>query len=287
MAARYLYTTMYSRTLAFLFAATAFAQPKSFDVASIKPNASNDHRIMIRFAPGGFSATGMTVRMLIAQAYGIRDFQIQNAPAWIASERFDINAKAEGLPERVPRELMQTLLQNLLAERFGFKAHYEDKEGQVYNLVVAKGGPKLKVSEAPAGGPPGAGGPPPGPGGPGGPQRGMIRIGRGQFNATGADMAGLTQMLAQMVGRPVLDKTELKGNYDIELKWTPEPGQGVGGPFGAGAPPLPPGVTLPPVDPNGPTLFTALQEQIGLKLDSAKGSVQTLMVDGVSKPTEN
>lgn len=270
---------MIFRTLTALAVTVAFAQPKSFDVASIKPNASNDHRIMIRFAPGGFSATGMTVRMLIGQAYGIRDFQIQNAPAWIASDRFDINAKAEGLPERVPRELMQTLLQNLLAERFGFKAHFEDKEGQVYNLVVAKGGPKLKVSEAPAGGP--------GPGGPGGPQRGMIRMGRGQFSATGGNMANLTQMLAQTVGRPVLDKTELKDNYDIELNWTPEPGQGMGGPFGAGGPPLPPGVTLPPVDPNGPTLFTALQEQLGLKLDSAKGNVQMLMVDSVSKPTEN
>ncbi len=265
---------MLLRTFAGLLSVAAFAQPKSFDVASIKPNSSNDHRIMIRFAPGGFSATGMTVRMLITQAYGIRDFQIQNAPAWAASERFDINAKAEGLPERVPRELMQTLLQNLLAERFGFKAHNEDKEGQVYNLVVAKGGPKMKVSEA-------------GAGGPGGPQRGMMRMGRGQFSATGANMAGLTQTLAQTVGRPVLDKTELKDNYDIELNWTPEPGQGTGGPFGAGGPPLPPGVTLPPVDPNGPTLFTALQEQLGLKLDSAKGNVQMLVVDNVTKPTEN
>ena len=100
-------------------------------------------------------------------------------------------------------------------------------------------------------------------------------------------MAGLTQTLAQTVGRPVLDKTELKENYDIELNWAPEPGQGIGGPFGAGAPPLPPGATLPPVDPNGPTLFTALQEQLGLKLESAKGNVQMLVVDSLAKPSEN
>lgn len=270
---------MLFRTLAGLVAVCAFAQPKSFDVASIKPNASNDHRIMIRMAPGGFSATGMTVRMLIAQAYGVRDFQIQNAPAWAASERFDINAKAEGLGERVPPEVLRPLLQSLLAERFGFKAHNEDKEGPVYNLVLAKGGAKMKVSETTA----------PTPGGPAGPGPGrqMMRMGRGQFNGNGVSMANLTQMLAQTVGRPVLDKTDLKDSFDIELNWTPEPGQGMGGPFGAGGPPLPPGVTLPPVDPNGPTLFTALQEQLGLKLDSAKGNVQMLVVDSVSKPTEN
>jgi uncharacterized protein (TIGR03435 family) len=242
--------------------------PTSFDVASIKPNAENDHRVMIRIQPGGrFTATGINLRFLIGQAYGVRDFQILNAPGWAASDRFDIDAKADGLPERLPPDLMRPLLKSLLEERFKIKVHTETKEMPVYALVVAKGGSKLK--EAADGEGPG--------------QR-MIRMGRGTIEGQAMPMGMLVQQLAQNIGRTVIDKTGLTGNYEVKLEWTPEPGQG-GGPFGGGAPPPPD--ALPPADTNGPSIFTALQEQLGLKLESQKGPVPMIVVDSVSKPTEN
>jgi len=283
---------MRQRTSALLFLAlTGASAQQTFEVASIKLNASGDNRVFIGRQRGGrFTATGITLKTLISQAYNVRDFQITNTPGWISAERYDINAKAEGLGDRIPPEVLRPLLQSLLEERFGLKAHFEDKEGQVYNLVTAKSGPKMKVSEAAPLSPDGPGGSVR-PGGPGhavggmAQGRQMIRMGRGEFNGSGVSMANLTQMLAQNVGRPVIDKTELKDTYDVEMKWTPEPGQGMGGPFSGGGPP--PGVALPPVDPNGPTIFTALQEQLGLKLEAARGNVQMLVIDSVSKPTEN
>ncbi len=255
-----------------LAAASALAQP-SFEVATIKPNAESDHRISFRIVPGGgFSATGASLRMLIAQAYNIRDFQISGGPNWISSDRFDINAKAEAASDRPSPDAFRPMLQSLLAERFQLKFHKETKELPVYALVPGKGPHKMKVAETPA------------PGGGGGPQqRGMMRIGRGQANLQGAPLSGLAQILAQQLGRPVIDKTGLTGNFDIELKWTPEPGQG-GGPFG-GAPP--PGAAPPPADNGGPSIFTAIQEQLGLKLETTKGPVEIYVIDSASKPTEN
>jgi uncharacterized protein (TIGR03435 family) len=129
-------------------AAIAFAQ-KTFEVATIKPNASNDNRVMIRFEPGGrYNATGVTLKQLIAQAYGMRDFQITNAPGWASADRYDIQAKAEDLPDRVPPEVLQPMIRALIEDRFKLKAHKDTKEMPVYALVVAKGGPKLKKAES-------------------------------------------------------------------------------------------------------------------------------------------
>jgi uncharacterized protein (TIGR03435 family) len=156
----------------------------------------------------------------------------------------------------------------LLVERFQLKLHKETKELPVYALVAGKGPHKMKAAEAPAGG---------------GEQRQMFRMGRGQANLQGANMAGVAQMLAQQLGRPVTDKTGIEGKFDVEMHWTPEPGQG-GGPFGGGPPP-PDAVASS--DTSGPSLFTAVQEQLGLKLESQKGPVEMLVIDSVSKPTEN
>jgi uncharacterized protein (TIGR03435 family) len=253
-----------------LCAAVALAQPpKSFDVATIKPNASNDHRIMIRMLPGGgFNASGINLRMLITQAYDIKDFQVSGGPAWIHSDAWDVNAKAEGLPDRVPPDVFRPMLQTLLAERFQLKFHKDSKEMPVYALVAGKGPHKMKASEATAT--------------PGGPQRQMMRIGRGQANLQGATMAGLAQILSQQLGRPVIDKTGITGNFDIELNWTPEPGQG-GRPFGGPPPPD----AIASSDSSGPSIFTAIQETLGLKLESTKGPVEIYVIDSASKPTEN
>ena len=252
-----------------LAAASLFAQ-KSFEVATIKPNAENDHRVMFRLLPGGgFSASGTSLRMLIMQDYNVKDFQVTGGPGWLATDRYDVNAKAEASTERFSPDTFRPMLQSLLAERFQLKFHKETKEMPVYALVAGKGPHKLKASEAPAAGAP--------------PQRQMMRIGRGQANLQGTNMAGLAQLLSQQLGRPVIDKTGIEGTFDVEMRWTPEPGQG-GGPFG-GAPPPPDAIAQS--DTSGPSLFTAVQEQLGLKLDSTKGPVEILIIDSASKPTEN
>jgi uncharacterized protein (TIGR03435 family) len=115
-----------------------------------------------------------------------------------------------------------------------------------------------------------------------GPGNRQFRMGRGQINAAGATMAILAQQLGQQLGRKVIDKTGLEGAFDVELNWTPEPGQGMG-PLGG----PPPGAVLPQTDSAGPTLFTAVQEQLGLRLESAKGPVTVIVIDSISKPTEN
>jgi uncharacterized protein (TIGR03435 family) len=157
-------------------------------------------------------------------------------------------------------------MKSLLKDRFKLEFHRETKELPTYALVVGKGGSKLKKSEIEDGGSdrPGRGG--------------MMRMGRGQINAQGIPMAGLANQLSQQLGRSVIDKTELTGDYDIKLEWTPDANEG--GAFrGAEA--------HEEARPEGPSLYTALQEQLGLKLESSKGMVEILTVDKAEKPSEN
>jgi uncharacterized protein (TIGR03435 family) len=242
---------------------TLLSGQQTFEVAVIKPNATNDNRVMIRMQPGGrFTASGVTLKQLIGQAYNMRDFQVTGGPGWISADRFDINAKAEGLPDRVPPEQLRPLLKALIEERFKLKSHTDSKEMSIYALVVGKNGHKLTPSKPEGQGP-------------------MMRMGRGQLNGNKIPMPMLAQQIAQQLGRTVIDKTELKGDFDITLEWTPEPGHGGGGPGG------PPPDAAPPAGGSGPTIFTALQEQLGLRLESQKGPVEILVIDDVSKPTEN
>ena len=259
-------------------------KPLTFEVASIKPNTGDDHRFFIQIQPGGgLRTTGSTLKMLLTLAYDVREFQISGGPGWINTERYDIMAKAGDAAvsdnaddprkmtdeqRRTVGEQMRERLRALLAERFQLTLHRETKEQSVYALVVAKGGPKLQQSEAKEGTGP----------------KGMMRMGRAQLSGQGVPLQMLTQSLSSQLGRPVLDQTGLKGNFDFKLEWTPDPGQS-GGPFG-GAPP--PGVDgPPPPDPNGPSVFTAVQEQLGLRLESQKGPVEMLVIDRVEKPSEN
>lgn len=249
---------------ALLFAAVLCSAQDSFEVVSIKPVAATDNRIMIRQAPGGrFSANGANVRMLIGMAYEVRDFQISGGPSWISDDRFAIEAKADTEADRIPREQFQKMLRNMLADRFGLKVHEEEKEGSVYHLVAAKGGPKMQENKD------------------SGPGNRMFRMGRGEINANGIPMTEFARTLSQMLGRTVINKTGLEGNYDVALQWTPEPGQGAM--FGIAPPPG----SAPPVDAQGPTIFTALEEKLGLKLEAAKGPVKMLVIDSVAKPSEN
>jgi bla regulator protein blaR1 len=233
--------------------------PKEFEVASIKPSAPGGRGIRVQIAPGGrLDAGNITVKFLIQQAYGVKDFQISGGPGWINSERYDLVAKADGDVGRM--EQIRPLIQKLLADRFQLTVHRDTKELPIYALVVAKNGSKLKESAANGPGP-------------------QIRMGRGLINGQGMGMEMLANQLSNAIGRTVLDKTGLKGQYDIKLEFTPEDGPGHGPGDGPEA--------APPPDTAGPSVFTALQEQLGLKLESSKGPVEIIIIDRIEKPTEN
>ena len=279
------------------------AAPQSFEVASIKPSAPQAAGVFVirmGVSPGGrWTATGVTVSMLIQQAYDIRDYQITGGPGWLTSERYDIVAKAE-TPD-LTRETARVLLQSLLAERFSLKFHRETKELPIYELVVGKNGPKLHKSEtqpAPANlqppnpsnagqaGVAGGGGGGAVTSGRGAPTKGgsMIRMGRGQLEAQMTPVSAIAQMLAQQLGRPVVDKTGIEGSYDFSLQWTPDETQRGAGFGGMDRPAT---ETPLPADTSGPSIFTAVQEQLGLKLESAKGPVEILVIERVEKASGN
>jgi uncharacterized protein (TIGR03435 family) len=253
----------------------------AFEVASVKPNKSADGRVMLGLQPGGrFTATNVPLRMLLRQAFNVQEFQIVGAPDWAGSDRFDVVAKA---PEGdFNADVMRPMLRSLLAERFHLLVHNETREMPVYALMKARTDGKLGPNLMPASVDCAAmrgrrgGGPPPAPPQPGQKMDCGFMIGPGRMNVGGMPMSNLAQSLSPMVGRIVLDKTELTGNYDFELAYSPE---GL-----AGLPPLLNGGP-PPVDPNAPTIFTALQEQLGLKLDSQRGPVDVVVIDGVEQPT--
>ena len=288
-------------------------------VASVKKSAPGFGGQM-RIGPGMISSTGVPVRLLMRQAFGqLQDFQLVGGPDWINSDRFDIEAKIEGGGPMTP-QVLQSVMRQILEERFALKAHKETRELPIYALVVARGdgrlGPNLKPSSPEcsalmaqrgrgpsavgAPGPDGRGavvsrgGPPPdgrgGPGRAGGPapfdfdappvcgQRGG---GFGRLRAGGTTMADFATMISGTAQRVVIDKTGLTGYYDIALTYTP-----AGDQLPQGAPP--PGAPAPPpIDPDGPGFFTAIQEQLGLKLDNQRGPVEVVVIDSIQQPTEN
>ncbi len=316
----------------YAFAQTPAPRPE-FEVASIKPNKSENRSSSVSPYPGGrFTARNAPLLRLIERAYRIKDFQISGAPAWLAEERYDIEAKAEGSPDFAAT---YSMLQPLFEDRLRLKFHQETREETVYALLVAKTGKRPEAGEC----------------GPGGePRKRSLPFCGGIFTLPGriaddsitvaqfitmaqfieplssltgriVDKTGLTgkygfdlrykpeqpqfqappggaapghifgqkavisllvDALSLNTGRVVLDKTNLAGKYDIQLKYTPEMAQ-----FQA-RPDAPPGLPpLPPIDPNGPSLFTAVQEPLGLKLESQKGPVEMIVIDQVERPSEN
>jgi bla regulator protein blaR1 len=254
-----------------------------YEVASIKPNKSGDNMVRMMIRPDGLSATGATLDMLIQNAYGVRYFQISGSPSWFKSERYDIEAKMDGSAVEELRKVSddqreietRRMLQALLADRFQLKLHSDTKQLPVYALVVAKNGPKLQAANSGDTYPNGF----KGPDGGGGAGMMFMEGNGGPVRGQGVPIADLVRLLSQQLGRTVLDKTGLTGKYDFTLQWTPDENQG---------PPDPPGVdTAPPPDSSGPSIFTAVQEQLGLKLESQKGPVKILVVDHGEKPSEN
>ena len=267
-----------------------------FEVASVKPNKSGEGFIRFGLQPGGrFTAQNVPARELIRFAYNVQPFQIEGGPNWLNSDRFDVTAKAEGELQQVgPGQSgpVQAMMQNLLADRFKLKVHRENKEMPIYALVLARSDGRLGKQIEPStvdctaqrgrGAGPGAGrggpgGPPPAPPQPGErPQCGMF-MGIGSVGAGDVPIQQLAQLLSGRVQRIVVDKTGLTGRYSFNMEFTPDQMP----PPGA----TPPGVQLPAINPDGPSIFTALQEQLGLKLESTRGPVETLVIDSIEQPT--
>jgi uncharacterized protein (TIGR03435 family) len=256
----------------------------SFEVASVKPNKTGDERVSIGLQPGGrFNASNVPLRMLLRQAYDMQESQIVGGPEWLRSDRFDVVAKTPA--GEYSANQMRPMLRALLAERFKLRAHHETREMPVYALMKARQDGSLGPNITPAAVDCVAvmqsrrGGPQPAPPQPGQKIDCGLLIGVGRMNVGGMPMMSLARSLSSLVGRTVLDKTGLTGGFDFELTYAPE---GLGG-----LPPLPNDVSLPDGDPNAPTIFTALQEQLGLKLESQHAPVDVLVIDSAEPPSEN
>ncbi len=239
----------------------ADANPE-FDVATIKPATPDRPGKAFLVRGRQFSTINTTLADLITFAYGIHAKQITGAPSWVETEKFDVAAQPNG--EGQPNEKQwKAMVQKLLADRFKLAFHRDKKELSVYAIVVGKNGPKLTKSESTSNLP------------------GLFFRGLGNLPCTNATMADLASVLqGAVLDRPVVDQTGITGRYDFTLLWTPDEFQ-----FGGAAAKNP-----PPPPTNGaapPDLFTAMQEQLGLKLESTKAQAEVFVIDKVSKPTEN
>ncbi len=234
-----------------------------FDVVSVKPSAPDEHNsFMMRNLPGGaIRFSGMPLRMMIMSAYDVKAFQISGGPDWIRTDRWDIQAKVEGVEGHLTMAQERPMLQALMADRFQLKIHKETREMPVYALVVDKKGSKLVEHTT---------------------GESQTRNGNGMLNVKNHSTEWLAFWLAQQLGRVVIDRTNLKAEYDFQLEWSPDPGQG-----GAESIGLPPEMPRPRPETNGPSIFTALQEQLGLRLVSQKGPVEIVVIDSVEKPSSN
>ncbi|MDR3724400.1 MAG: TIGR03435 family protein [Terracidiphilus sp.] len=228
-----------------------------FEVASIRPNTSGDPAMSWSVSPNNFQMTNVPLRNLVMGAYGIKlDDALVGLPKWAENDRYNISAKVDDETVAIwkrldldgKKKMIQMLEQNLLAERCQFKAHKEIRQLPAYDLVVAKSGVKMK--DAVAG------------------ENGMFSTGSGKVDAHGMEMWLFTDNLTSNLGRTVVDKTGLHNKrYTFTLKWTPDEQQGT-----ADA---------------GPSIYAALEEQLGLKLVANKAPVEIIVVDKMERPSEN
>jgi uncharacterized protein (TIGR03435 family) len=246
----------------------------AFEVASIKPDKSGTPMIMFRLTPDGLNVTNTPLKMLIQQAYGVEENQVIGFPNGLNSERYDVEAKVDSadvakLHDLDPHQRMR-MLQPVLAERFQLKVHRETMDLPVYELVLAKGGPKFHEAKPGDTYPNGI----KGPDGHSGP--GLVWIQDGRLTCQAVGMVELTRILSQRLGHNVLDKTGLTGKYDLAMEWPPPEDRP--GPMSDGG---------NAADSSAPSIFTVIQEQLGLKLESHKAPVEVLVIDHVEAPSAN
>jgi uncharacterized protein (TIGR03435 family) len=229
--------------------APAQTQP-SFEAAAIHPDPAGASAGMgFNFDGSSLSVRNATVQELIRNAYRVQSDQIGGKPAWLDSDRYDIEARTGGT-EKISPELFRTMLQNLLADRFGLRMHHESRQMTIFVLVTDKGGAKLRENTD---------------GGYGNQVNTDMTAGKAVLTVTRMSMGQLSGYIGNKLSRVVIDKTELKGVYDFTLEWDPEQSPGE----------------------NGASMFTGLREQLGLRLESQKAPVDVLVIDSVGRPSEN
>lgn len=268
----------------------------AFEVASVKPNRTGAPGGSFVMPPGRFTATNIPLKVLITNAYQLSFFQVVGGPEWVSTDRFDVAAKA---PDGSPPEQTRAMVRTLLKDRFKLVVHMETRETPIYALVKARAddqlGPNLKRStmdcgpiraqraEATAAAAGARGGrvavaAPPGPN-----EQvvcGMRASGRGgatlRYRAGNITMMALAGALRPYVGREVVDRTGLTGEFDLDLQFSAPPTTG----------PIDTGIPVAPLD-DAASVFTALQEQLGLKLESTRGPVELMVIDSAERPTDN
>jgi uncharacterized protein (TIGR03435 family) len=237
--------------LAGLLAAGAAAQGmKSFDVISIKPDRDG-HGLDAGTQPGGrYTARNVSAMFLMTQAFGVKAFQISGAPKWLDDDRYDIEAKA-GVPNQLTQEQLKPLLQAMLVDRFRLRFHREMKEFPAYSLVAGKSGPKFAADNNILI-----------------PESLSVSSNNGRATMTGrkTPMADLAKQLGDMAGRTVIDNTGLKGDFDFKLDWA----------------------SSESADESLPSVFTAVQEQLGLRLvPIRKAPVEVIVIESVERASPN
>jgi uncharacterized protein (TIGR03435 family) len=237
-----------------------------FEVISIKPDDGKLPPRVMRPPGGGLSGRGITAKFLIGRSYDVKDFQITGGPSWIGREIYVIEARP-GENRKAPilnlyltqqqkdDEEFRMRIQSLLADRFQLGIHKETREEQVYSLVVAKNGPKFKESkfnegDAEKGRRPG------------------LTMHPYELIGISVDIRLLAEELSRRLSRNVIDRTGLSGEYDFNLRWVPDAADGDS-------------------VPDGPSIFTAVQDQLGLKLESGKAPVDAIVIDHIEKPSAN
>jgi uncharacterized protein (TIGR03435 family) len=236
----------------------------SFEVVTIKPSKPDQQGSGITLQGVRLKTVNTSLAELIKFAYNVQDKQIIGAPAWVDTDKFDIDAQPD-TPGTPDKDQTAKMIQKMLADRFGLKFHKDSKELSAYVLSVGKNGQKMKKSDADAGNIPGLGFR----------QLGALTV----INATMQDFCELMQ--SYVLDRPVVDHTELAGRWNFLLKWTPDQSQ-----FGGMGVKVPPPSDTPTADAP-PPLFTAIQEQIGLRLEAGKAQVGVLAIDHVERPSGN
>ncbi len=240
-------------------------QPPKYEVSSIKPNAGSDFRYNFHIEPNGtLAATGITLKRLMMTGYRHQGYRIVGGPAWLDSQRWDVQAKSS-VSRAVSNDEFPQMLRTMLAERFQLDTHSETRSLPIYELVVDRRGSKLRRVD-------------------GGKTKLEIQTGNGLIRFTKATAATFASQLGYALGRPVLNKTGLSGQFSFALEWTPVLGED-GGPTTSGLPAETP--EQPPSIADGPSIFTAITEQLGLRLESGRGPVEVLVIDHAEKPDGN
>jgi uncharacterized protein (TIGR03435 family) len=233
-------------TLATVVCALLAAQ--SFDVVSVRPNTTGSGGSSERTNPGHVMAENITASSMIQQAFGVRASQIEGAPAWIETDKYDLQATT-GTTKDLNDVELQPYWESLLTTRFRMKYHRASKEMQIYSLTLAKGGAKLPENTS------------------GGDTSTHLTKNAKHASLTSAhiEMPQFAVLLGKRLDRTVIDKTGLTGIYDVKLEWSPDLS----------------------TDTGSASIFTALQDQLGLKLESGRGPVAIIVIDSIERPTEN